>query len=160
MSPPPPAPKPQSSHRGTSGPLTYDALFFSKNKGLPYLTSDLLFSRCHPPPQSLFYFFKPPSYCLTLQRKSDGRKKQSGGGWRGLASRRRPLPQGLPHPSFRSHPSHLFLSVFRYLYCTFSHPYPIRHSYLQQNSPAQLTRNEVAHKSNSDVRSRTILRPC
>lgn len=97
----------------------------SKNKGLPYLTSDLLFYRCHPPPY-LFYFFKPPSYCLTLQRKSDGRKKQrgGGGGWRGLASRRRPLPQGLPHPSFRSHPSHLFLSVFRYLYCTFF-PIPI-----------------------------------
>lgn len=114
-----------------------------------------------PPSRCLLFFFNPPSCCLTLQRKSDGRKKQwgGGGGWRGLASRRGPLPQGLPHPSFRSHPSHLFLSVFRYLYCTLFPSLSLWRSYLQQNSPAQLIRNAAAHEKNSNVRCRTILRP-
>lgn len=106
---------------------------------------------------SPIFFFNPPSHCLTLQNKTDGRKKRrgGGGGWRGLASRRRPLPQGLPHPSFRSHPSHLFLSVFRYLYCTLFPSLSLWRSYLQEISPAQLTRNE----NNANIRSRTILRP-
>lgn len=121
----------------------------------------LLMSLSSPPLPLSPIFFNPPSHCLTLQRKSDGRKKRrgGGGGWRGLASRRRPLPQGLPHPSFRSHPSHLFLSVFRYLYCTLFPSLSLWHSYLQRNSPAQLTRNAAAHENNSNVRSRTILRP-
>lgn len=112
------------------------------------------------PPHPVFYFFNPPSHCLTLQRRSDGRKKQQGGGggWRGLASRRRPLPKGLPHPSFRSHPSHLILSVFRYLYCTLFPSLSLWRSYLEQNSPAQLTRNAVAHEKNSNVRSRSVSR--
>lgn len=100
-------------------------------------------------PHAVSYFFNPPSRCLTLQRKSDGRKKRRGGGgvWRGLASRHKLLPQGLPHPSFRSHPSHLFLSVFRYLYCTLFPSLSLWRSYLQQNSPAQLTRNAAVHEN-------------
>lgn len=50
--------KPPPSHRGPSAPPTFDALFFSKNKGLPYLTSD----PCSPgaPPRLSSIFLPPP----------------------------------------------------------------------------------------------------
>lgn len=72
----------------------------------------------------ILLFFNLSSRRLTLEREVMEEKWGGGGGWRGLASRLRPLPLGLPHPSFRSHPSHLFFSVFLYLYCTcFFHRY-------------------------------------
>lgn len=136
--------------------------FLKTNPSLFHLWPRVLLMSLSSPSRCLrLFFFNPPSHWLTLQRKSDGRKKRrgGGGGWRGLASRCRPLPQGLPHPSFRSHPSHLFLSVFRYLSCTLFPSLSLWHSYSQQNSPAQLTRSAAFHENKSHIRSRTILRP-
>lgn len=124
-----------------------------RNRSLFNLWPVVLLMPLSPPPSlAVSYFFNPPPYGLELQRKSDRRKKWrgGGGGWRGLASRLRPLPQGLPHPSFRSHPSHLFLSVFRYLYCARFPSLFLWRSYLQQNSPKHLTRNAASHKNNSN----------
>lgn len=129
---------------------------FAQKQTVACLTSDLSFSWCHRWCHSL-----SPSHSLPLfqslvssphpAKRSNGRKKWWGGGrgWRGLASLHRPPPQGLPHPAFRSHPSHLFLSVFPYLNRSF---FPISLSlssffaFAAEFLPGHLSSTVVIHK--------------
>lgn len=111
-------PKPGSKQNALSSQvITFDKFqcSFLWKQTLACLTSDLC-SSCCPSPSPFILAYQSPFSSPHPAKKSDGRKKWGGGGWgwRGLASCLWPLPEGLPHPSFRSHPSHLFLSVFIY----------------------------------------------